>query len=285
MSGHGSKPGTRAVGVLVPPAAWLTLLFLGPLGVIALISLMMPGAPVEWTIDGSAYQRLLDPIYLGVLWRSLSLAVMATVLCLVLGYPLAYYIARRPPRLRRVLFFLVLVPLWTNSLVLIYGWMVMLRPNGAFDQLLQALGFGGGEPLTILYTPAAVILGLVYWYLPFMVYPLYASIEKFDFRLLEAARDLGAGGVAVLVRVLLPLTLPGIATGCLLVFVEALGAFVVPDLLGGAKSMMLGNLVQQRFLSVPQDWPMGAAAAMLMLMLLLVGMLWASRVGGSRRGA
>jgi spermidine/putrescine transport system permease protein len=285
VSGHGSKPGTRAVGVLVPPAAWLTLLFLGPLGVIALISLMMPGAPIEWTIDGSAYQRLLDPIYLGVLWRSLSLAVMATVLCLVLGYPLAYFIARRPPRLRRVLFFLVLVPLWTNSLVLIYGWMVMLRPNGAFDQLLQALGFGGGEPLTILYTPAAVILGLVYWYLPFMLYPLYASIEKFDFRLLEAARDLGAGGVAVLVRVLLPLTLPGIATGCLLVFVEALGAFVVPDLLGGAKSMMLGNLVQQRFLSVPQDWPMGAAAAMLMLMLLLVGMLWASRVGGSRRGA
>ena len=285
MSGHGSKPGTRAVGVLVPPAAWLTLLFLGPLGVIALISLMMPGAPIEWTIDGSAYQRLLDPIYLGVLWRSLSLAVMATVLCLVLGYPLAYYIARRPPRFRRVLFFLVLVPLWTNSLVLIYGWMVMLRPNGAFDQLLQGLGFGGGEPLTILYTPAAVILGLVYWYLPFMVYPLYASIEKFDFRLLEAARDLGAGGVAILVRVLLPLTLPGIATGCLLVFVEALGAFVVPDLLGGAKSMMLGNLVQQRFLSVPQDWPMGAAAAMLMLALLLVGMLWASRVGGLRRGA
>jgi spermidine/putrescine transport system permease protein len=285
VSGHGSKPGTRAVGVLVPPAAWLTLLFLGPLGVIALISLMMPGAPIEWTIDGSAYQRLLDPIYLGVLWRSLSLAVMATVLCLVLGYPLAYFIARRPPRLRRVLFFLVLVPLWTNSLVLIYGWMVMLRPNGAFDQLLQGLGFGGGEPLTILYTPAAVILGLVYWYLPFMVYPLYASIEKFDFRLLEAARDLGAGGVAILVRVLLPLTLPGIATGCLLVFVEALGAFVVPDLLGGAKSMMLGNLVQQRFLSVPQDWPMGAAAAMLMLALLLVGMLWASRVGGLRRGA
>jgi spermidine/putrescine transport system permease protein len=285
VSGHGSKPGTRAVGVLVPPAAWLTLLFLGPLGVIALISLMMPGAPVEWMIDGSAYQRLLDPIYLGVLWRSLSLAVMATVLCLVLGYPLAYYIARRPPRFRRVLFFLVLVPLWTNSLVLIYGWMVMLRPNGAFDQLLQGLGFGGGEPLTILYTPAAVILGLVYWYLPFMVYPLYASIEKLDFRLLEAARDLGAGGLAVLVRVLLPLTLPGIATGCLLVFVEALGAFVVPDLLGGAKSMMLGNLVQQRFLSVPQDWPMGAAAAMLMLALLLVGMLWASRVGGSRRGA
>jgi spermidine/putrescine transport system permease protein len=285
VSGHGSKLGTRAVGVLVPPAAWLTLLFLGPLGVIALISLMMPGAPVEWMIDGSAYQRLLDPIYLGVLWRSLSLAVMATVLCLVLGYPLAYYIARRPPRFRRVLFFLVLVPLWTNSLVLIYGWMVMLRPNGAFDQLLQGLGFGGGEPLTILYTPAAVILGLVYWYLPFMVYPLYASIEKLDFRLLEAARDLGAGGVAVLVRVLLPLTLPGIATGCLLVFVEALGAFVVPDLLGGAKSMMLGNLVQQRFLSVPQDWPMGAAAAMLMLALLLVGMLWASRVGGLRRGA
>jgi len=270
--------------MLVPPAAWLTLLFLGPLGVIALISLMTPGAPVEWIIDGQAYQRLLDPIYLGILWRSLLLSVTATVLCLVLGYPLAYYIARRPLRLRRLLFFLVLMPLWTNSLVLIYGWMVMLRPNGAFDQLLRALGLGGAEPLTILYTPAAVILGLVYWYLPFMIYPLYASIEKFDFRLLEAARDLGAGGPAVFVRVLLPLTLPGIATGSLLVFVESLGAFVVPDLLGGSKSMMLGNLVQQRFLSVPQDWPMGAAAAMLMLALLLVGMLWANRVGRWRHG-
>jgi len=284
VTGDTSVAGARAASLLVPPAAWLTLLFLGPLGVIALISLMAPGAPVEWTIDGQAYRRLLDPIYLGILWRSLSLAVTATVLCLVLGYPLAYYIARRPPRLRRLLFFLVLVPLWTNSLVLVYGWMVMLRPNGAFDQLLHALGLGGGDPLTILYTPAAVILGLVYWYLPFMVYPLYASIEKLDFRLLEAARDLGAGGAAVFVRVLLPLTLPGIATGCLLVFIESLGAFVVPDLLGGAKSMMLGNLVQQRFLSVPQDWPMGAAAAMLMLFLLLAGTLWVSRVGRWRRG-
>jgi len=284
VSERASDRGASAAGMLVPPAAWLTLLFLGPLGVIALISLMTPGAPVEWTIDGQAYHRLLDPIYLGILSRSLSLAATATVLCLVLGYPLAYYIARRPPRLRRLLFFLVLVPLWTNSLVLIYGWMVMLRPNGAFDLLLHALGLGGSEPLTILYTPAAVILGLVYWYLPFMIYPLYASIEKFDFRLLEAARDLGAGGPAVFVRVLLPLTLPGIATGSLLVFVETLGAFVVPDLLGGSKSMMLGNLVQQRFLSVPQDWPMGAAAAVLMLALLLVGMLWANRVGRWRHG-
>jgi spermidine/putrescine transport system permease protein len=261
---------------LVPAAAWLTLLFLGPLAIVALISLMRPGAPVEWVADEAAFARLLDPLHLNILLRSLALALAATALCLALGYPLAYYIARRPPRRRRLLFFLVLVPLWTNSLVLIYAWMALLRPNGIFEQLLRALGLGADEPLTILYTPAAVLLGLVYWYLPFMVYPLYAVIEKLDWRLLDAARDLGAGRLALFTRVLWPLTLPGAVTGGLLVFVEALGAFVVPDLLGGAKGMMLGNLIQQRFLSAPQDWPLGAAAALVLLALLLAALgAWA----------
>jgi spermidine/putrescine transport system permease protein len=253
---------------LVPAAGWLTLLFLVPLAIVAAISLMQPGAPVTWELDGSSYARLLDPLHLNIVLRSLALALAATLLCLGLGYPLAYYIVRRPPAMRRLLYFLVLLPLWANSLVLIYAWMVLLRPNGVIEQLLRALGLAGEEPLTLLYTPGAVLLGLVYWYLPFMVYPLYAVIEKFDFHLLDAAYDLGASRWQAFRRVLLPITLPGVVAGCLLVFIESLGAFVVPELLGGAKSMMLGNLVQQRFLSTPQDWPLGAALALALLALI-----------------
>lgn len=258
---------------LVPAAAWLTLFFLVPLLIIGVISLMRPGAPVEWDLDGSSFVRLMDPLYLGIIARSVGLALTATLLCLVVGYPLAYYIARRPPHARRLLYFMVLVPLWANSLVLIYAWMVLLRPNGVFEQFLSWIGLVGDQPLGLLYTPGAVLIGLVYWYLPFMVYPLYASLEKFDFNLLDAARDLGASNTTAFRRVLWPLTLPGAATGCLLVFIESLGAFVVPDLLGGAKSMMLGNFIQQRFLSIPQDWPLGAATAVGLLVLMAAALV------------
>lgn len=251
---------------LVPAAAWLTLFFLLPLCIVVVISFMRAAAPVDWTFDGGGYARLLDPLHLTILARSLGLAFAATGLCLLIGYPLAYYIARRPPRTRRLLYFMVLVPLWANSLVLIYAWMVLLRPNGVIENVLASAGIVLDAPLGLLYTPAAVLVGLVYWYLPFMVYPLYASLEKFDFTLLDAARDLGASRTLIFRRVLWPLTLPGAATGCLLVFIESLGAFVVPDLLGGAKSMMLGNLIQQRFLSIPQDWPLGAAMAVTLLL-------------------
>jgi spermidine/putrescine transport system permease protein len=252
----------------MPAAAWLTLFFVVPLLIVCVISMLTPGAPVEWTPDGSSFGRLFDPLYMTIVLRSFGLAIAATLICLVLGYPLAYYIARRPARTRRLLYFMVLVPLWANSLVLIYAWMVLLRPNGVLENVLRGLGFGGAEPFGLLYTPGAVLVGLVYWYLPFMVYPLYASLEKLDFSLLHAAYDLGASRFTAFRRVLLPLTLPGVATGCLLVFIESLGAFVVPDLLGGSKSMMLGNLIQQRFLSVPQDWPFGAAIAVSLLVMM-----------------
>ena len=257
---------------LVPAAAWLTLFFLLPLLIIGVISFMRAATPVEWVVDGGSFERLLNPLHLRILARSLGLAAAATLLCLLLGYPLAYYIARRPPRSRRLLYFMVLVPLWANSLVLVYAWMVLLRPNGILDAVLAALGIGGDAPLMLLYTPVAVLIGLVYWYLPFMVYPLYASLEKFDFSLLDAARDLGASRWTAFRRVLWPLTIPGAATGSLLVFIESLGAFVVPDLLGGAKSMMLGNLIQQRFLSIPQDWPLGAAIAVVLLLTMGVAL-------------
>jgi spermidine/putrescine transport system permease protein len=257
---------------LVPAAAWLTLFFLVPLFIVVVISLVRPGAPVEWALDGSGYARLLDPLHLGIVLRSVALALAATATCLLLGYPLAYYIARQPAARRRVLYFMVLVPLWANSLILIYAWMVLLRPSGLIEQLFLLVGFEPEEPLAMLYTPGAVLLGLVYWYLPFMVYPLYAAIEKIDWRLLEAAYDLGATHVQTFWRVLWPLSRAGVVTGCLLVFIESLGAFVVPDLLGGAKSMMLGNLIQSRFLSVPQDWPLGAAVAVCLLAAMGIAM-------------
>jgi spermidine/putrescine transport system permease protein len=214
-----------------------------------------------------------------------ALALVATVLCLLLGYPLAYYIARQSARTRRVLYFMVLLPLWANSLVLIYAWMVLLRPSGVVEQLLLAFGWAGEEPLSLLYTPAAVVIGLVYWYLPFMVYPLYAVIEKFEFDLLDAAYDLGATRGQAFRRILLPLTMPGVVAGALLVFVESLSAFVVPELLGGAKSMMIGNLVQQRFLSLPQDWPLGAALALVLLALVGAALALYLRYGESVRHA
>jgi spermidine/putrescine transport system permease protein len=267
---------------LVPAAAWLTLFFIVPLLIVCVISVLRPGTPVTWAFDGGSYLRLTEPLYLDILARSVGLAVTATTICLGLGFPLAYYMARRPPPVRRWLYFMVLVPLWANSLVLIYAWMVLLRPNGVFENLLRALGFTGEAPLSLLDTPTAVLIGLVYWYLPFMVYPLYASLEKFDFSLLDAAHDLGASPVASFRRVLLPLVLPGVATGCLLVFVQSLGAFVVPDLLGGAKSMMLGNLIQQRFLSMPQDWPLGSAVTVVLLVTMSVAVTVYLRVSRAR---
>jgi spermidine/putrescine transport system permease protein len=257
---------------LIPAAAWLTLFFLLPLLIVVVISFLRAAAPVEWMLDGGGFVRLFDSLHATILARSIGLALVATLLCLLIGYPLAYFIVRQAPRLRRWLYFMVLLPLWANSLVLIYAWMVLLRPNGVFEQVLRWLGVSSDASLSLLYTPAAVLIGLVYWYLPFMVYPLYASLEKFDFTLLDAAHDLGASHGRAFRRVLWPLTLPGAATGCLLVFIEALGAFVVPDLLGGAKSMMLGNLVQQRFLSVPQDWPLGAAIAVTLLSVMGVAL-------------
>jgi len=257
--------------LLLPSTLWLGLFFLAPLGIILVISLVQRGGPVAWQLDGSTYVRLLDPLYLKIFLRSLTLAVLTTFICLLVGYPLAYYIAQRPPRLRNLLHFFVLLPLWANSLVLTYAWMVLLRPEGFFDSLLHALGFT--EPISLLYTPTAVVIGLVYWYLPFMVYPIYGSIEKFDFTLIEAAHDLGATRFQAFRKVLLPLTMPGVMAGSLLVFISALGTFVVPALLGGDKTLMWGNLIQQRFLSTPQDWPLGAGLSLAMMLFASVG-IW-----------
>jgi spermidine/putrescine transport system permease protein len=260
---------------LIPPAVWLGLFAFLPLGMVLAISLLQRGSPITWEFTLGNYARLGDPLLLTIVGRSLWMACVTTVLCLVSGYPLAYFIVQRRPRVRTLLYFLTLVPLWTNSLVLIYAWMVLLRVDGVVDQVARASGWlATHETLNWLYTPGAVVAGLVYWYMPFMVYPIYASLEKFDWRLFEAAQDIGASRLVAFFRVLLPLTWPGVLAGVLLVFIPALSNFVVPQFLGGAKVALIGNVIQERFLSQPQDWPLGSALALVMMVLISLA-IWA----------
>jgi spermidine/putrescine transport system permease protein len=234
-----------------------------------------PGFTVEH------YRRFLEPLYLAVLGRTAGLALVTTTLCLLLGVPMAWTIARAT-RWRRVLLFLVVVPLWTSFLVRTYALMFLLRDAGLVNALLLELGLIR-QPLTLLYTPGAVLLGLVSGYLPLMVLPVYASLEKLDPALLEAAEVLGARPFSRFRRVVLPLAMPGIAAGCLLVFIPALGAFLVPDLLGGARQIMLGNLVQNQF-AAARNWPFGAAASFVVMAVVLAGQVaWLGRAGRAER--
>lgn len=232
----------------------------------------------------SNYGRLLDPLYFAVLLHSLWLALLATAICLLVGYPFAWLLAHLPARIRPLLLFLVVVPFWTNSLIRTYALKVLLGTRGLINGWLLDLGLIE-RPLQMMYTEVAVIIGLVYVLLPFMVLPLYSSIEKLDGRLLEAARDLGANGWQRLVRIILPLTLPGIIAGCLLVFLPAMGMFYVSDLLGGAKHLLIGNLIKTQFLN-SRDWPFGAAISVMLtvLMALLVYCYWRAGKLLSKKG-
>ncbi|TNI72533.1 spermidine/putrescine ABC transporter permease PotB [Aeromonas veronii] len=232
----------------------------------------------------SNYGRLLDPLYFEVLLHSLWLALLATSICLLVGYPFAWLLAHLPARIRPLLLFLVVVPFWTNSLIRTYALKVLLGNRGLINGWLLDLGLIE-RPLQMMYTEVAVIIGLVYVLLPFMVLPLYSSIEKLDGRLLEAARDLGANGWQRLVRIILPLTLPGIIAGCLLVFLPAMGMFYVSDLLGGAKHLLIGNLIKTQFLN-SRDWPFGAAISVMLtvLMALLVYCYWRAGKLLSKKG-
>ncbi len=265
--------------LLLPGTAWLLLFFLAPLGIVLLYSFLergtYGGVQWQWTLEN--YQRLFDPIYGVVFWRSLQLALFTTLACLLVGYPLALFTATRSPRWRNTLLLLIIIPFWTNFLVRIYAWVVLLRSEGVINVLLQSLHLID-EPLNLLFNSFAVGVGLVYGYLPFMVLPLYASIERLDFSLLEAAQDLGANDLRTFWRIVLPLTRRGIVAGCLLVFIPAVGEFVTPDILGGARAIMMGNLVQNQFLAA-RDWPFGSVLSMAMMAVVLVPILVYFRVG------
>jgi spermidine/putrescine transport system permease protein len=225
------------------------------------------------------YTRLLDPLYFDVLLHSLNMAVLATLACLLLGYPFAWFLAKLPAKVRPLLLFLLIVPFWTNSLIRIYGLKIFLSTKGYLNTFLLWLGIID-EPIRIMFTPAAVIIGLVYILLPFMVMPLYSSIEKLDKPLLEAAKDLGASKLQTFIRIIIPLTMPGIIAGCLLVLLPAMGLFYVSDLMGGAKNLLIGNVIKSQFLNI-RDWPFGSATSIMLtvIMGLLLLVYWrASRL-------
>lgn len=249
---------------LLPARFVLGLFFLAPLLIIGGYSLLTRGdyGGVErpWTLE--SYQRLIDPLYLSILWRSLWISSAATALCAVAGFPLALFISRAGTR-RGLLLQMVLLPFWTSFLVRTYAWLFILRDTGLLNTILLSLHVIQ-KPLPLLYNDGAVLLGLVYNFLPFFVLPVYASLERLDPALAEAASDLGARPWSVLSRVIIPSASPGILAGAVLVFVPCLGAYLIPDLLGGGKTVMLGNLVQNQF-TTARDWPFGSAASLALM--------------------
>lgn len=248
--------------------SWLIFFVLVPNLLVLFTSFMTKDSSnlIEFTFSFDSYSRLIDPLYSQVLWNSLYMAGVATVICLVIGYPFAFMIAKLPEKYRPFLLFLVVLPFWTNSLIRIYGMKIFLGVKGILNETLLSLGIIS-EPIRILNTEAAVIIGLVYILLPFMILPLYSSIEKIDGRLLEAARDLGANAFQRFVKVIIPLTMPGIVAGCLLVLLPAMGMFYVADLLGGAKVLLVGNIIKSEFL-VTRNWPFGAAISIALTILM-----------------
>jgi spermidine/putrescine transport system permease protein len=289
-----SKPGKAAYALLLPTWLVLGVFFLLPLAMMLIVSGgerglyggVQPVADLGAYLRSGAwlgnYARSFEGIFARIGWRSLWLAALTTLLCLAVAFPVAYYIALRAPRRwKSVLLGLVVIPFWTSFLIRTYAWMFILRSEGLLNQALIGLGVID-RPLALLYTQLAVAIGLVYGELPFMILPLYAALEKLDRSLLEAAADLGAGRAARLLRVTVPLALPGVAAGIVLVFVPSLGQFIVSDLLGGARSMLIGNLVQNQF-AVARNQPFGAALAFeltaAVLLLLLAYALYARRRG------
>jgi spermidine/putrescine transport system permease protein len=259
--------------MLLPGMTWLLLFFFAPLGIVLLVSFATRGlyGGVQWSFTLENYGHLLDAQYLRIYVRSFLLAAATTLICLLLGFPLAYYIARLPARRQLVWLLLVLIPFWTNFLIRTYGIMFVIGTDGVLNTVLVRLGVLR-EPVEILYTDLAVLIGLVYGYLPFMVLPLYAALSRLDFTMVEAAWDLYASGPAVFWKVIVPLAKPGIVGGSLLVFVPSIGAYVTPDILGGARTMMIGNLIQHEYLVV-RDWPLGSSLSFVLMVLVILALV------------
>jgi len=257
--------------LLAPGGLWLFFFFVLPLLIVMLYSFATPGPTgnVIWQFNFDSYITLIGKdLYFNAYYRSLWVGIQTTVICLLVGYPLALYMTLAEPKQRNLLLFLVLIPFWTNFLVRTYAWMIILSNNGLINDLLQWLGFAK----QLLYPSAgAVLVGLIYGNLPFMVLPLYASLARFDFTLMEAGADLGAGRWRSFWRIMFPLTVPGVVAGSVLVFIPTVGQFVVSDLLGGSKVDLLGNLLQRLFTrSNPPNWPLGSALALVFMFVLTV---------------
>lgn len=284
------------LGVLLGPATlFLSIFFVVPLGIMIIYSFLEPGlyGGVVWEYYPHNYGRILgfadpmfeffDPVYISIFLRSLRIASITVICTLLVCYPAAFQLARMPERWKNLGLFLIALPFFASLVVRLFVWVLILRPTGFINTTLMSLGIIS-EPLELIYTEGAIILGMVYIFIPFMFLPIYASIERLDWTLVRASADLGANGFQTFFKVILPLTLPGIIGGSVIVFIPALGNFIVPAVLGGARVMMLGNLIEQQFLSA-RNWPFGAALAMMVmatvLVLLLIYVQIERRHGGS----
>ncbi len=266
---------------LAPAGLVMGVLFLAPLAIMLVYSFFTRGAygGVTAEVTGENYWRVFDPLYAAILLRTFVMAGTATLGCLVLGFPLALFISRAGPR-KNLYLQLVILPFWTSFLVRTYAWMFLLRDTGLINSALQSAGLIH-EPLPLLYNDGAVFVGLVYGYLPFVVLPLYATLERLDKSLLEAAADLGARPWMTLTRVTIPLCAPGLRAGALLVFIPCLGAYLTPDLLGGSKTVMVGNVIQNQF-TTARDWPFGSAVSLLLMGIVMVLLMLLIRRGGEK---
>ncbi|KJS10551.1 MAG: spermidine/putrescine ABC transporter permease [Hoeflea sp. BRH_c9] len=282
MSGLTRRGRARAqLGILLGPVSLFLSIFLaGPLIIMMIYSFLAPGlyGGVEWTFYPHNFGRILgfadpefeiyDPVYISIFFRSLRIAVTTVLITLLICYPAAFQISRLSDRWKAFALFLITLPFFASLIVRLFIWILILKKTGFINTALESLGWID-HPLEMIYTDGAVILGMVYIFIPFMFLPVYASVEKLDWTLVRASQDLGANGFQTFWRVIFPLTLPGVAGGSIIVFIPALGNFVVPAVLGGAKSLMLGNLIEQQFLAA-RNWPFGAALSMLVMAIVLI---------------
>lgn len=271
--------------LLAPAITVIGIFGLFPLTISLIYSFLSPGTygGVTWELSGEAYIQFLferdifddtltfDTSYLQIYGRSIGLAFVAMVGCLIIGFPTAYFIASKPREQRNLWLFLITLPFWTNLLIRTYAMLLIIRDEGIINLSLMGIGLIE-QPIGILYTDFAVFMGLIYSYLPFMVLPLYASLEKLDFRLVEAAYDLYANRFQVLRKVIVPMAKPGIVAGCILVFIPGLGAYITPELLGGGTKLMIGNLIALQFGS-SRNWPFGSASALILMTVVMVALL------------
>jgi len=277
------RPRWGAWLLLAPMILWLACFVVVPSAVLLVYSFCerdeLGRVVFSFTLEN--YARVADPLYLRIFARSAGYAALTTALCVLAGYPVAYVIARARPAWRHRLLLLILVPFWTSFLIRTYAWITILKQEGLLNASVQAL-FPGLPPFELLYTPTAVLLGLVHAYLPFVILPVYTSMEKLDPAVIEAAHDLGAGPWRVFSAVIVPLTLPGLAAGVMLVFVPAIAMFAVTDLLGGARVPLIGNVIQNQFMQA-RDWPFGAALGMVFLAVFVVIFALLQRLRGRLR--
>ena len=281
---RGRSPVAEPRALLLPAWGWYLAFFVAPILIMVAYSFARSDPNEFFTVSFGLYtdqfERVWDPLYLEIYKNTFVMALTGTLGCLFIGYPFAYFLATRAGKHKTLLFFLVIVPFWTSLLIRTYAWLLILSEQGPLSDVLQSIGVIN-KPLDVLYTSSAVWIGVVYDYLPLMVFPVYVAIERMDPRLKEASRDLGAGRWATFRQVTLPLTLPGIMTGSLLTFIPMTGEYVVPEILGGAKSYLVGNLIATEFRTAI-DWPFGAGLSMALVVMMLVVIFVYVRVLGKR---